>query len=129
MFTILGVEPQIYPLRAKPLYMPLSRKKGRGLSPRVVVILTAVDALIRLSVIHVVSDRWKARLYAGFTAQYLINVSYLLYLAGAEKDVIWTLMFRLYDDQGNILESPNFEDDSIAHLVGTHSPQIAGGAA
>jgi hypothetical protein len=129
MFSILGVEPGLEPRRAKPLYMPFSRKAGRGLSLRAVAILTAVDALIRLSVIHFVPDRWKARLYAGFTVQYLINVSYLLFLTGADKDSHWIMLFRFFDDQGNRRRSPNFDDDAIAHLEGAYRPRIAGGAA
>ena len=128
MFTILGVEPGLDPRTARPLYMPVSRQKGGGLSSNTVAILTAIDALIRISLTHIVPDHWKAKLYAGFTIQYLINVSYLLFLTGADQDSNWIPLFRFYDDHGNRLRSPNFDDDSIAHLSGAYRPQTAGGA-
>ena len=126
---ILGEGPEFYPPKRSPIYMPLNRQKGRGLSPRVVAMLTAVDAIIRLSVMHFVSDRLKARLYAGFHVQYLINVSYIALLTGSDEDANWTEMFRFFDDHGNTLPSPNFNDESVAHLKRAYRPRTAGGKA
>lgn len=123
---ILGEGPELDPPKTRPLYMPFSRQKGRGLSPQAVAILTAVDAIIRLSVMYVVPDRWKARLYAGFHVQYLINVSYITLLTGSDEDTSATEMFRFFDDQGNSLPSPIFNDDTIAHLKGAYRPRTIG---